>query len=167
MLTEDDDIGVSEEWFETDYIEGVKTAKHWLKSLNTSASVRSERDQPVGSQAELLALMSMPKEEIDKFSGDPLEYQTFVMVFDEVIDARIDDPQVKLNRLLQYTTGSIKAAIKNCALVGGCIGYAQAREILQDRYGDVHLVSQRVISDQSDKKWQACIKGTRVTAAIR
>ena len=77
--------------------------------------------------------MSVPKVEIDKFSGDPLEYQTFLAIFDETIDSRIDDPQIKLTRLLQYTTGSAKAAIRDCALVGGSDGYTQAREILRNR----------------------------------
>ena len=147
LLTENNDIVAIEEWFgniEASYIDGVQTAKHWLCSLNNSINVKPEcHDEPLVDVAKLVALMSVPKLEIDKFSGDPLEYQTFVAIFNETIDSRIDDPQIKLTRLLQYTTGPAKAAIRNCALVGGGNGCTQAR----DRYGDSHLVSQKVVDD--------------------
>ena len=57
------------------------------------------------------------------------------------------DDQVKLTRLLYYTTGVAKSAIKDTALVGGSVGYKQAREILHNRFGNSHLVSQRIIND--------------------
>ena len=62
------------------------------------------------------------------------------------------DGQVKLTRLLQYTTGPAKMAIKTCALIGGDAGYTQARDILKNRYGNSHLVSQMIISDLKNGK---------------
>ena len=103
LLTENNDIVASEEWFgniEASYIDGVQTAKPWLSSLNNSINVKPEgHDEPVVDVAKLVALMSVPKLEIDKFSGDPLEYQTFLAIFDETIDSRIDDPQIKLTQI--------------------------------------------------------------------
>ena len=32
------------------------------------------------AQAEMINLLSMPKVEIDKFDGDPLEYQSFITI---------------------------------------------------------------------------------------
>ena len=69
-------------------------------------------------------------------------------MFDEVGDSTVMDGQVKLTRLLQYTCGSAKAAIRNCSLIGGESGYSQARDILNNRYGNTHLVSQRLITEQ-------------------
>ena len=57
------------------------------------------------------------------------------------------DGQIKLTRLLQYTCGSAKAAIRNCAVIGGESGYNQARDILHNRYGNVHLVSQKIVTE--------------------
>ena len=91
--------------------------------------------------------MHLPKVELDKFDGNPLEYLTFIAVFDEVVDNTVMDGQVKLTRLLHYTCGSAKAAIRNCALVGGESGYDQARAILQNIYGNSHLVSQKLINE--------------------
>ena len=74
LLTENNDIVASEEWFwniEASYIDGVKTAKHWLSSLNNSINVKPVgHDEPVVDVAKLIALMSVPKLEIDKFSRD-------------------------------------------------------------------------------------------------
>ena len=50
-------------------------------------------------------------------------------IFDEMIDGKVMDGQVKLTRLLQYTSGMTKSSIKNCVLVGGELGYNQARDI--------------------------------------
>ena len=73
-------------------------------------------------------------------------------IFDDVIHTKVMDGQVKLTRLLQYTSGPAKMAIKNCALIGGDAGYAQARAILKNRYGNSHLVSHMIISDLKNGK---------------
>ena len=68
--------------------------------------------------------MHLPKVELDKCDGNPLEYLTYIAVFDEVVDSTVMDGQVNLTRLLQYTSGSAKADIGNCALIGGESGYS-------------------------------------------
>ena len=97
-------------------------------------------------------MLSIPKVDLDKFDGNPQNYQTFVAIFDEAVDSKISQGQVKLTRLLQYTCGSTKAAIKNCALIGGDEGYHQAREILKHRFGNTHLVSRSIINDLKSGK---------------
>ena len=102
---------------------------------------------PVATREDLLNLLHLPKVELDKFDGNPLEYLTFIAVFDEVVGSSVMDGQIKLTRLLQYTCGSAKAAIRNCALIGGESGYNQARDILHNRYGNAHPVSQKRITE--------------------
>ena len=57
------------------------------------------------------------------------------------------DGQVKRTWLLRYTCGSAKAAIRHFALIGGEFGYSQARDILHNRYGNSHMVSQKLITE--------------------
>ena len=76
--------------------------------------------------------MHLPTVELDKFDGNPIEYLTFIAVFDEVVDNTVMDGQIKLTMLLQYTCGSAKAAIRNCAVIGGESGYNQARANLHN-----------------------------------
>ena len=78
----------------------------------------------------------LPKLEIDKFSGDPLEYQYFISVFKDSVEAKCKDPGKSLLRLLQYTKGSAKKAISHCAIMGGKKGLNEAKSILRERFGD-------------------------------
>ena len=79
------------------------------------------------------------------FNGDPLDYLSFMAIFDETVATKVSDNQIKLSRLLHYTSFSAYSAIKNCSLIGGNEGYAKAREILQSRFGNEFLVSERII----------------------
>ena len=49
--------------------------------------------------------------------------------------------------MLQYTSDPAKAAIRNCALIGGSKGYDQACEILKERFGGDHLIAQKIVGD--------------------
>ena len=165
LLEDDAEIEQSEDWFEevqANYVSCVTEARAWLKSQTEgdgdSKSDISEdmshhgKEPSCLSHADLVGLMSIPKVEIDKFEGDPLEYGSFMSVFDELVDRRVNDSQVKLTRLLQYTSGPAKGAIKNCALIGGEDGYVQARNILKNRYGNNHLVSKQIIDSLKSGK---------------
>ena len=118
---------------QTTYVAGVKAAKTWLKAQAAHVDISDMANPPAVTREDLLNVMHLPKVEVDKFDGNPLEYLTFIAVFDEVVDSTVMDGQVKLTRLLQYTSGSAKAAIRNCALIGGESGYSQARDILHNR----------------------------------
>ena len=117
----------------------------WLKT-----QMHVDPSAPTVTREDFLNYMHVPKVDLDKFDGNPLEYLTFIAVFDEMVDRRVTDGQVK--RLLQYTSGSAKSAIKNFALLGGEAGYDQARDILRNRYGNSHIVSQRLIAELKNGK---------------
>lgn len=59
--------------------------------------------------------------------------------FDSNVDCVCDDGNLKLTRLMQYTAGLAKDAIRGCSLIGGDKGYQQARSILETRFGNPHL----------------------------
>ena len=48
-------------------------------------------------------------------------------------------------RLVQYTRGKAKGAIRFGTLMEGSKGYFHAREMLQKRFDNSHLVTQRVV----------------------
>ena len=104
------------------------------------------------SLSDLVNLLSIPKVELDSYDGGPREYQSFISMFGELVDSKLKDDQLKLSRLLQYTTGTAKSAIKSCSLIGGSDGYAQARAILKSRFGNTHLVTQTIIADLRNGK---------------
>ena len=55
-----------------------------------------------------------PEVEVDKFSGNPLEYQYFSAMFKEVVERKIESPVGRLTRLIKFTDGETKNLIKHC-----------------------------------------------------
>ena len=144
----DSDIDASDDWYSkvvANYSDGMAAANAWLNKAD-SDDVTGPCKDTQDRHTELIDMLSMPKTELDVFNGDPLEFQSFMAVFDETVDCKKIDDQVKLTRLLQYTSGPAKSAIKNCSLVGGKEGYQQARSNLKARFGDSHLISERITS---------------------
>ena len=92
-LVEDDDIEESDSWFQqvqTSYVAGVRSAKAWLKTQEDDGAIEREvavdRSDMMSAitQSDLINSLNVPKVEIDKFEGNPLDYLTFMAIFDEV-----------------------------------------------------------------------------------
>ena len=111
-----------------DYSEGVNAANMWLEDyLHVD---HDNRVSPPGATAamspgesakrdyEMSRLLRIPQVNLDVFTGNPLDYQNFIAVFEESVDSQFVDDQQKLTRLLQYTGGVAKAAIKHCSNQG-------------------------------------------------
>ena len=162
----DDELLQNEPWLsevQGNYTAGVRAARQWLKgngqlvSVDVKPTVKCDIPPPPcgpvkSDNTELIDMLSIPKLELDKFDGNPLEYHSFINVFDENVGNKTSDDRVKLTRLLQYTTRSAKAAIRNCTLISGSAGYKQARDILHTRFGNDHLISRKIVSDLTDGK---------------
>ena len=109
-------------------------------SVNQGASTASTT-----SSVDLVGMMNLPKVDLEPFDGDAIKYHTFMSVFDENVDKVLKDGNSKLMRLLQYTKGRANDAIRSCALLNGDEGYKNAREILKRRFGNDHIVTDRII----------------------
>ena len=94
-----------------------------------------------------MSLMNLPNIEIEPFDGDPLKFHSFMSVFEDTVDKVVSDSQVKLTRLLQYTSGKAKESIRSCSLIGGQTGYKQAIDMITERFGNQHLVSECIIKE--------------------
>ena len=81
-----------------------------------------------------------PEVEVDKFSGNPLEYQYFSTMFKEVVERKIKDPVGRLTRLIKFTDGEAKDLIKHYLHSTPDIGYNTAIMLLNKRYGNPHLL---------------------------
>ena len=71
----------------------------------------------------------------------------FSATFEEVIGRKMIDATMKLNRLIQHTTGKAHDAIFHCAVTGGESGYKEALDILKVRFGNNYLISDKVIQN--------------------
>ena len=78
---------------------------------------------------------ALPKPELSKFDGNPLEFWNFIRSFESNIEKNASDESEKLSFLLQYCTGAARNAIKSCVSMDPAFGYQNARALLQDRFG--------------------------------
>ena len=77
--------------------------------------------------SKLIRQQAAPDVDIDIFSGDPVNYQYFIAVFEEVIEKKIDNPRGRLARLIRYNDGEPKEMIKHCIQQLVSVGYKNAR----------------------------------------
>ena len=61
--------------------------------------------------------------------------------FDNSIGSAAIDDSAKLNRLFQYCKGEALKLIKCCAVMSPSTGYAKARVLLKERFGDYYKIS--------------------------
>ena len=80
------------------------------------------------------ALM-LPRPEVPVFDGDPIEYQTFVRAFENLIEANTDSDSARLYYLIQYVRGDVRELMKSCLSMKNEEGYLEARRLLKQKYG--------------------------------
>ena len=118
-----------------------------LGSEFKSKSEHHAKDENNAQLIEIFKQLSIPKLELEKFRGDPVSYQGFIAQFDELIASKLSDDSQKLSRLMQYCEGPALSAIRNCVLVQDNNGYRLARNILQTRFGNKHVIIENVMSN--------------------
>ena len=83
---------------------------------------------------------SLPKVELMKFSGDPLEYAEFVTNFRDNIESQVSDESQRLTRLLAQCTGKAKEAIRSCVNLPVGYRYSEAWKTLHENFGQSHMI---------------------------
>ena len=104
---------------------------------------------------EMVTAMTLPQPDVQKFSGDPTEYHTFIMAFDTRITAKTSNYSDCLYFLNQYLEGEAKDIISGCLHMDPMSGYNEARRILEKEYGDSYKISSAYINRVTS--W-TCIK---------
>ena len=153
LLIEDDDIEASDNYFcvaQDKYISVLSSAKGITKGIKVKVDQKNSGSHESSSYSDLsreefLGLLNLPKVELQVFDGNPLHYHQFLRAFEVNVDGVCENSDLKLARLVQYTAGSAKEAIRGCQLIGGTTGYTRALSILESRFGNKHLVTERLI----------------------
>jgi len=143
---------------EDKYSESLEKANEWLSSLeqmnskkDVSSMVDKGHDKNLMTK-DMIAMFNLPRLELDTFDGDPLQYHSFLGVFEETVEKVVTDGSAKLTRLLRYTSGAAKAAIKPCAIIGGEKGYLLAKRTLFEKFGTDLIISENLISSLRSEK---------------
>ncbi len=90
--------------------------------------------------------LTAPRPSVLTFDGDPIQYYRFLSSFEAGVK-NLDDPQIKLNYLIQNCTGDAKEAVEDCVILPPNEGYSKALEILKKRFGRPHEIARSYIRD--------------------
>ena len=91
--------------------------------------------------------VDLPKVDLQSFDGNPCSYFKFVRQFTHYIEDRVEDEGQRLLYLVQYCEGTAKLAIENCCMLPPEIAYKKARQILEDLYGQSHIIARSMIEN--------------------
>ena len=93
-------------------------------------------------QAVMMGALQAPKIELLEFHGDPMSYHSFIRSFEENVEKMLYDDGARLARLIHLCKGEAGRAIKCCNLMDPKLGYARARRLLEQRFGDKHTITE-------------------------
>jgi len=153
---DDEKIDESEEYFckaHDVYVQSLSSFNKWVKQQSEDVPENGKAPKVIAgaeafvSRSEMLSIMHLPKIEIETFSGDPLRFHSFMAVFNEHVHNHNVSKKLKLARLLQYTEGKARDAIRACAVRDDDSGYEEAREILERRFGNKYLICERIVKN--------------------
>ena len=85
--------------------------------------------------------MTLPHPNVPVFSGNPIEYWTFIRAFENLIDKKTTSESARLYYLVQYTSGDVQELVKSCLSIGDDSGYQTAHKRLQKAYGSSYKIA--------------------------
>ena len=119
-LTTEAEIEKNADYFsnaELNYIQAIAMANEWLNPKNDDVFDDKIAPTPVTDpsimQAHMIDILNKPRINIDCFTGDPIQYNEFITVFDQAFCSDAFSVQVRLTHLLQFTSGVAKSSIKH------------------------------------------------------
>ncbi|XP_044182749.1 uncharacterized protein LOC114952001 [Acropora millepora] len=92
-------------------------------------------------QQESTLALTLPQPNVPVFSGNPIEYWTFIRAFENLIDRKTTSESARLYYLVQYTSGDVQDLVKSCLSIGDDSGYQTARKLLQKAYGSSYKIA--------------------------
>ncbi|KAK0145483.1 hypothetical protein N1851_015620 [Merluccius polli] len=87
------------------------------------------------------SLSLMPKKEIRRFDGDPLQFQTFIKSFEHNIESKNPNPTDCLYYLEQYTEAQPREMVRSCLHMTADRGFRKAKSLLQEHFGNEHKIA--------------------------
>ncbi|XP_071963462.1 uncharacterized protein [Antedon mediterranea] len=88
---------------------------------------------------EIKLALELPKAEYLKFSGDPIEYFSFITNFEVNIESKLSCNATRLQHLKTMCKGKARSYIECCDLLGDG-GYDEAKCILKSQFGQPHMI---------------------------
>ena len=120
---------------EEQYIQCLNNIMPWLNGDDLAATVQPPCSQTLGK------LLTLPKVDIQPYDGDCMLYSSFISLFKRCVESVLDDDEDRLIHLKRLTTSHAASAILSC---NGSSGYKRALSILEQRFGNKHLIAHKI-----------------------
>lgn len=99
----------------------------------------------INQQQQSVTSLTLPLPSLSTFSGDPTEYTNFIKSFELLIESKTSSPSARLLYLVQYTSGQVQDLIRSCLSMEDSEGYAKARQLLKERYGQSYRIATALV----------------------
>ena len=103
----------------------------------------------VQQQQQSTLALTLPQPDVPVFSGNPIEYWTFIRAFENLIDKKTTSESARLYYLVQYTSGEVQELVKSCLSMSEDSGYRTARALLQKSYGSSYKIASAYVEKLS------------------
>lgn len=113
-------------------------------------SVTTTCNKPVSSLSMPSISFRIPDVKIDLFGGDVVEFPSWEIAFDAIIDSQVESTDLKINLLSQHLTGEAKTAVSGLLTNRSEGSYLTARKRLKERYGNPNILSQAFLNKLED-----------------
>ena len=119
---------------------------NWIATVGPPPSDNSTILQMISDgqrqQKELIDAIRLPAAQLVTYDGEPLRYWTFIRSFENSIASSSVDDSEKLTRLIHYCSGQARKVIECCAIMEPHAGYAKAKQLLKDRFGNDFVIAE-------------------------
>ena len=90
--------------------------------------------------------IGLPQRTIKEFTGDPLDYASFISSFEYTIERKVKDNKGRLYYLEQYTKGEPNRLVRSCLHLREEECYQEAKNLLERNFGSKHKIAEAYLS---------------------
>ena len=112
-----------------------------VRQLLDAQYFQNQQLQALIQRQESTLALTLSQPNVPVFSGNPIEYWTFIRAFENLIDRKTTSESARLYYLVQYTSGDVQELVKSCLSIGDDSGYQRARKLLQKAYGSSYKIA--------------------------
>ena len=127
-----------------DYVQNIHRCIARLEQTTLKSRAATPTPTHESSFSGAKASVKLPKINIQPFSGEPLDYQTFIQSFESSVDSNeYLEPVQKFIYLKGFLRGKALSSIEGISITGE--NYSEALDILKNRFGDTKLLTSTFI----------------------
>lgn len=108
---------------------------------NPLVAAKKPEEDPAAFLVQPKRFLTKPSCRIPIFAGDPLEYKAFINAFQLGVESQTDNSIERLFYMEHYTIGEPKDMIQQCLHMDPDQGYAEAKRLLKEHFGNDYQIS--------------------------